>query len=121
MDWTEDYGIVANPDILSEDFVPDHVFARDVQIRELQFCLSPILKRRKPTHAWLCGKSGAGKTTIAKYLLEKIQLETHIKGTYVNCWEKNSFFAILQEILNNLNPTEKILFRFKFIESFFLK
>ncbi len=102
MNWAEGYGIVANPDIFSDGFIPDRILARDVQIRELQFCLSPILKRRKPIHAWLYGRSGTGKTTIAKYLLGKIQSEAHVRGTYVNCWEKNTFYAILQEILNNL-------------------
>lgn len=102
MNWAEDYRIVSNPDIFSEGSINGQILARDVQIKELQFCLSPILKRRKPTHAWLYGKPGTGKTTIAKYLLEKIQSEAHVRGTYVNCWEKNTFYAILEGILNSL-------------------
>ena len=38
MNWANDYGIVSNPDILSEAIIVEQILARDAQIRDLLFC-----------------------------------------------------------------------------------
>ena len=48
----EEQTIVTNPDILSEYYVPANIPAREPQIQEPTFCLSPALKKKKLIHAW---------------------------------------------------------------------
>ena len=35
------YGIIANFDILSEDYIPENIPGRESQIKELKLCLDP--------------------------------------------------------------------------------
>jgi len=111
----EEQTIVTNPDILSENYVPANIPARETQIQELTFCLSPALKKKKPMHAWLHGKPGAGKTLIAKFILRKIEREAYVEGTYVNCWEQNSYYSVLDKLVRELRilGAEKLNTSFK--------
>jgi len=91
-----------DPDILSEEHILELILDRDVQIRDLQTCLAPSTRRMKPINAWLHGKPGTGKTTVAKFLLNKLQEESRVRGVYVNCWQKNTFYSILDAALTDL-------------------
>lgn len=102
MSLREDYGLIINPDLLSEEYLPENIPGGDPQIKELSFCLKPALKRNKPVHAWLHGKSGTGKTATSKYILRQIGLEAGIKGQYINCWEENSLHFVMSEIMREL-------------------
>ena len=55
------YGIIANFDILSEDYIPENIPGREQQIKELGLSLDPVSKRKKPMNSWLYGPPGAGK------------------------------------------------------------
>ena len=98
----EEITIVINPDLLSESYIPPDIPARESQIKELTFCLSPALKKKKPIHAWLHGKPGTGKTLIAKYILRKIEREAYVSGVYINCWEQNSYYSVLDKLVREL-------------------
>lgn len=45
MAYAEDQGIIANPDILTEDYIPPNIPARELQIKEIQFCFPQISVR----------------------------------------------------------------------------
>lgn len=98
----EEPTIVTNPDLLSETYIPPNIPAREPQISELTFCLSPALKKKKPMHAWLHGKPGTGKILIAKFILRKIEREGYVNGVYINCWEQNSYYSVLDKLVNEL-------------------
>jgi len=97
----EERGIVANPDILLEDYVPPDIPAREPHIRELQFALSPALEGEKPVHTWLYGKPGSGKSVTARYILRQIGKEG-IEGLYINCFEYRTFFSVMDRIIREL-------------------
>jgi orc1/cdc6 family replication initiation protein len=98
----EEASVVTNPDILNETFVPPDIPAREPQIQELAFCLSPALKKKKPMHAWVFGRPGTGKTLTAKFILRKIEREAYVNGVYVNCWEHNSYYSVLDKLVREL-------------------
>lgn len=115
MRMTEELSILANPDILNEHYIPPNIPGREAQITELTDCLSPAFKRKKPIHSWLFGKPGVGKTLIATYILEKIEREGNVKGVYINCWECNSYYSVLDKIVRELRilGAEKLNSAFK--------
>jgi orc1/cdc6 family replication initiation protein len=87
---------------LGEDFVPEKLIHRDRQMREISRCLSPAVNNRKPIHLWLHGRSGSGKTSTARHVLSRLEERYHIDGLLVNCWEKDTFFEILDDIVLQL-------------------
>jgi orc1/cdc6 family replication initiation protein len=94
--------IVKKPSAFDERHVPDLILTRDTQIREITHCLTPLVSKRRPTHLWLYGPVGSGKTVTARHVLEQLQREHGILGVYVNCWEHNSLYFVLSRILDEL-------------------
>jgi len=96
------YGIIANFGILSEDYIPENIPGRESQIKELRLCLDPVSKRKKPMNAWLYGPPGAGKTATSRYILRQLVQAYRVYGVYVNCWERNSLYSVIEKIVNEL-------------------
>lgn len=111
----EDYPVVTKPNLLNEAHFPKHICARDFQVDELFSCLKPAYKKDKPIHSWLFGAPGTGKTLVAKYLLKKIEKEAHISGLYINCWECNSYYSVLDYLVREIRilGAEKLNTSFK--------
>ena len=96
-------GIIANPEVLEEDYVPPTLPCREVQKKELAFCLSPIEKGLRPSDCFCHGKPGTGKTALVKHILEQIQDYTNAFAFYVNCWENKTLNQILENLAVQAN------------------
>ena len=94
--------ILVNPNVLEEDHLPDRMLHSKDRIAEIEGYLSPVLKKQKPLHLWLYGDPGTGKTATARYILEKLQRKSAVKGLYVNCWQHESLYSILDYITAEL-------------------
>ncbi len=94
--------IITNPDLLDETYIPANIPVRESHIKELTHCLRPALKKKKPMHAWLHGRPGTGKTLTAKFILRKIKAEEYVDGVYINCWEQNSYYSVLDKLVREL-------------------
>ena len=99
---TEEPSIITNPDLLDETYIPARIPVRQSHIEELTHCLRPALKKKKPMHAWLHGKPGTGKTLTSKFILRKIKAEAYVEGVYINCWEQNSYYSVLDKLVREL-------------------
>jgi len=97
-----DARILANPDVLEENHLPEQMLHSADRIAEIEDYLSPILRKQRPLHLWLYGDPGTGKTATARYVLGKLQRESGIKGIYVNCWQHDSLYSILDYITAEL-------------------
>jgi cell division control protein 6 len=96
------FEIVLNGDWLREDYLPAIIPARESHMRELQRCVSPALKGQKPLNAWLHGSPGTGKTTVACNILREVNKRANVPGVYVNCWKHNTFYSILEYVVNEM-------------------
>lgn len=94
--------IILNPDVLNDTLTPSTILSRDVHTKELERCISPAFKGEKPLCVWIHGKSGTGKTTVACHTLSRTQKNRGIPGLYVNCWKRNSFYSILEYMINEM-------------------
>jgi cell division control protein 6 len=94
--------MIVEHSILRESYIPEKLFDRETQVQEILRCLSPLLKGRKPINLWLYGEPGTGKTATTIYLLNHIREKAGIKGILINCWQKDSFYEILDEIISQL-------------------
>jgi len=94
--------ILTNPGVLEEDYLPDRMLHSKDRMVEIEDYLSPILRKQRPLHLWLYGDPGTGKTATARYVLEKMQQKSGVKGLYVNCWQHDSLYSILDYITAEL-------------------
>ena len=95
-------GTVKNTEVLEEGHAPASLLAREEQIRELQLCLAPTLRKRKPVSVWLYGKPGTGKTAVTRLVLEQLKEQAGVPGIYVDCWEHNSLYAVSDKLVTDL-------------------
>lgn len=94
--------IIARPEILEEDYIPPSLPCREVQKRELAFCLSPLQRGLKPIDCLCHGKPGTGKTVLVKYVLKQLEENTNALSFYVNCWENKTLTQILDQLLRQV-------------------
>jgi orc1/cdc6 family replication initiation protein len=88
--------IIFNELPLTEAFIPTRLLHREGQLRELERCLKPALRKRLIENVFLVGPSGTGKTTLAKWILESYFKEI---SAYINCWKYRSTHEVLKENL----------------------
>ena len=94
--------IIVDEAMFRETYIPEKLHARGDQIQEILRCLAPALKKRKPIHLWLHGKPGTGKTATALHILKHLKEKSGIDGLRINCWEKDTFYEILDEVISQL-------------------
>jgi cell division control protein 6 len=111
----EEPRLVINAEMLTDAYLASNFGERDAQLQELLSCIYPAMKRKKPQNAWLFGKPGIGKTLLAKFVLRKIKSECFVDGVYVNCWEHNSYYSVLDKLVSDLRilGAEKLNTAFK--------
>lgn len=107
--------VVKIAEMLHENHFPADIKAREPQIKGLYGCLRPAIKKMKPVHAWIYGKPGTGKTLVAMHVLRKLEREACVSGVYINCWECNSYYSVLDFLVRELRilGAEKLNTSFK--------
>jgi len=94
--------VIVDDSVLGQEFLPTDLAARHPQISLLEACLEPARHGRKPTHAWLHGSPGSGKTAVARAVLAKVVREAGVAGVAINCWERDSLYEVLDQMITDL-------------------
>lgn len=94
---------------LSEQYLPDKLIARDVQIREIAGLIEPILHQGIPKNGLILGQRGTGKTSVAKYVIKQFNEvlakdEINAKAIFLNCGIANTASRVILEIVHQVSP-----------------
>lgn len=92
--------IFADRDVLSPHYIPDTLYFREHQIRELMGSIAPALVGKKPRNIFIYGKTGTGKTSSVKQITKKF--EEKAKGSariiYINCRIHNKPYRVMLKV-----------------------
>ncbi len=105
--------IFKNRSILSTKYLPDHLIARDQQIKDVANLVKPVLSKGEPRNAMIYGKTGTGKTVVVRYVLKKLHNiaekdSSRVISIFLNCREISTTTRIILEILDNIMPENTI-------------
>ncbi len=98
--------IFDNREVLSPHYLPDELPFRDKQINEIIKSLTPALRGERGRNLFIYGKTGTGKTSCIKYVINKITQLNEIKArvSYINCRIYNSRFRVFNKIASDHLP-----------------
>jgi cell division control protein 6 len=99
---------------ISPHFMPAHLPFREKQIEEVSGTVSVLLNGKKADNLFLYGKTGSGKTSVTRHVLQQLlefagKHSKAVNGTYINCRNHNSKYRIMSKIVKELFPEENFL------------
>jgi cell division control protein 6 len=102
-----DSKVFARRDVLSPHFIPKKLIGRAKEINSIEKALAPSLKGDRGRNLFIYGKTGTGKTSCTKYVLDEVRLIPNSKAkiSYVNCKIYNSRYRVLNKIVTDHLPT----------------
>jgi archaeal cell division control protein 6 len=94
-------------EVLRHDYLPENLPHREEQIRLLGQTVAPILKDARCSNIFIYGKTGTGKTAVAKYVLGHLEEKAKeygspVKFSYVNCRMMGSEYRVFASLIQSL-------------------
>lgn len=100
--------IFADRDVLRHDYMPETLPHRDEHIHRLGAIVAPALDGSKISNTFIYGKTGTGKTAVAKLVLSHLErraAETGapIRVSYVNCRLAGTNYRVLADLCHAIS------------------
>jgi len=88
---------------LEYDYVPFKILYRESEQKEIANCIRFLLQGRPGKNLIITGRPGIGKTMAVKYVFDELKKETDdVVTLHINCWKKDTFFKILNDIAEQI-------------------
>ncbi|MBI4215066.1 AAA family ATPase [archaeon] len=99
---------------LSQSYIPDHLPHREQEIERMMRILAHSLHGKTVSNIFLYGKTGVGKTSCTKHVIEKLletkpKFETLVDAVYINCAINNSKYQVMLKIAEYCCPGENLV------------
>jgi len=96
--------------VLRHDYLPSRLPHREEQIRLLGEKVAPVLKKERCSNIFIYGKTGTGKTAVAKYVLSHLEVKAKeygapVKFCYVNCRMAGSGYRVLSALCQSIGAS----------------
>jgi len=106
--------VFQNKDIISPHYIPSSLPFREKQIETITQGLSAVINSSKPNNLFIYGKTGTGKTSTVKHVLEQLDdfvIRNNItsKSCYINCRSHESKYKVLLKALRSFYPEKDFL------------
>lgn len=100
--------------MMTQHYTPRELPFREQFIEDISGMLSKTLKGQKADNLFIYGKTGTGKTSVTKHVMQQLlefaaSKNIQVTGNYVNCRNHNSKYRILIKIVKDLYPEENFL------------
>ena len=99
--------VFTNRDILRHDYIPPTLPHRDEHIQRLGGILAPALTGSKISNVFVYGKTGTGKTIVAKFVLDRLDRKAKEIGSalyisYVNCRLAGTNYRVIADLCRSI-------------------
>ena len=118
-------GIFQSRDVLRSTYTPSNLPHREEQINSLASILVPALRGEIPSNVLIYGKTGTGKTAVAKYVGKELEEagteERKCSVIYINCEVVDTQYRILAHLARHFDkeipmtgwPTDQVYSEFR--------
>ncbi|MCL4371810.1 AAA family ATPase [Candidatus Marsarchaeota archaeon] len=98
--------IFAKREVLSPHYTPEKLVFREREINSIERAIAPALKGERGRNLFIYGRTGTGKTTCTKYVINEIKEipNTKAKVSYINCRLYNTRFRVFNKIIADHMP-----------------
>jgi archaeal cell division control protein 6 len=99
--------IFRDRNLLRHDYMPASLPHREEQIKRLGSVLAPALSKERVSNLFAYGKTGTGKTIVAKFVLDRLQKKARDHGravdtSYVNCRLAGTNYRVIADLCRGL-------------------
>ncbi|MDP3104403.1 MAG: ORC1-type DNA replication protein, partial [Candidatus Methanoperedens sp.] len=118
--------IFENREVLRSTYTPDYLPHRSDQVKALATALVPALRGETPSNVLIYGKTGTGKTAVAKHVGQELERTGELYGIpsvviYINCEVVNTQYRLLASLARVFGkevpmtgwPTDQVYTEFK--------
>ncbi len=100
--------------VLSSHYIPDTLPHRDKEIEKIMKTLSPVLKSKPHRNLFIYGKTGTGKTSTTKHVIDKLlqvkgKYNVGVDSIYINCRMLNTKYQVLLKCAEFCNPRKNFI------------
>ena len=105
--FVNDAKLFKDREVLRHDYLPEKLPHREEQIRVLGQAVAPVLKESRCSNIFIYGKTGTGKTAVAKFVLSHLESKAKeygapVKFCYVNCRMTGSEYRVFAALSQSL-------------------
>src|SRR3989344_2347667 len=106
--------IFIDRNLITPHYTPKELPFRETQIKKISEILAQALKGKKADNVFIYGKTGTGKTSVTKHVMQQLldfagAKGVSVHGNYVNCRNHNSKYRVLIKIVKDLYQEENFL------------
>jgi len=106
--------IFLDRNVLSSHYIPDTLPHREKEIERIMKTLSQTLKGKPPRNLFIYGKTGTGKTSTTKHVIDKLlqvkeKYKVGVDSVYINCRMLNTKYQVLLKCAEFCNPRRNFI------------
>ncbi len=100
--------------VLSPHYIPDTLPHREEEIEKIMKTLAPSLSDKDSNNLFLYGKTGTGKTSVAKHVVNKLvevkdKYEVTVDPVYVNCRIQDTKYQVVMKMVGYSYPDKEFI------------
>ena len=97
-------------EVLRHDYIPERLPHREEQIKLLGETVAPVLRDARCSNIFIYGKTGTGKTAVAKYVLSHLEYKAkeygaQVRFCYINCRMTGSEYRVFAALSQSVGLT----------------